>query len=45
MSPSPFPFCAAAGELGLTADRPTQRENVHESHPRSFLMLSWCSCA
>ena len=28
---SPFPFCAAVGELGLTADRPAQRESVHES--------------
>ena len=44
-SPSPFPFRAAAGELGLTADRPTQRETVHESYPRSFLTLSRCSCA
>ena len=44
-SPSPFPFRAAAGELGLTADRPTQRETVHENYPRSFLTLSWCSCA
>ena len=43
-SPSPFPFRAAAGELGLTADRPTQRETVHESYPRSFLTLSRCSC-
>ena len=41
----PFPFCAAAGELGLTADRLTQRENVHESYPWSFLTLSRCSCA
>ena len=44
-SPSPFPFRAAAGELGLTADRPAQRETEHESYPRSILMLSRCSCA
>ena len=42
--PSPFPFRAAAGELGLIADRPTQRETVHESYPRRFLTLSQCSC-
>ena len=43
-SPSPFPFLAAAGELGLAADRPTQREIMHESYPRSFLTLSRCPC-
>ena len=42
--PTPFPFCAAAGELGLTADRPAQRESEHDSYPRRILKLTWCSC-
>ena len=38
--PTPFPFCADADELGLTADRPAQRESVHDSYPRRILKLS-----
>jgi len=35
--PTPFPFCAAAGELGLTADRLAQRESVPNSYPGRIL--------
>ena len=38
--PTPFPFCAAVGELVLTADRPAQRESVHASYPRRILKLT-----
>src|SRR6185503_18953290 len=41
----PFPFCAAAGDLELTADRPALRETEHDSYPRRILKLSRCSCA
>ena len=37
--PTPFPFCAAADELRLTADRPAQRKAEHNSYPRSILTL------
>src|SRR6185369_1423448 len=43
--PTPFPFCAAAGELRLTADRPAPKKTEHDSYPRSFLELTRCSCA
>jgi hypothetical protein len=33
----PFPFCAAAGELELTADRPAQKETEHYSYPKRIL--------
>src|SRR6185436_7544317 len=42
--PTPFPFCAAAGELRLTADRPAPKKTEHDSYPRSFLELTRCSC-
>ena len=43
--PTPFPFCAAAGELRLTADRPAPKKTEHDSYPRSFHELTRCSCA
>ena len=41
----PFLFCAAAGELKLTADRPAQKKSEHYSYPRRILQLTRRSCA